>query len=299
MVFKIMYKIKKFFSKKYAALFFIPIILFIEICCKSSADYNKKQTASNPKRIISLLPYITEELYLLGEQDKLVGVTTYCIRPEPAKLKEKVGNVIEVNVEKIFALKPDIIFASPLTNSYTKTKLIKLGLNVISFNEPKNFQDICDQFLILGNYINKKSEAENIVAEVRKKIEKIKKEVSDKPNRMKILIQLGTKPIWVAAGETFLNDLIEFAGGINIAKNGITGEISKEEIIKSNPDAIIITDMGIISDEEKKNWEKFKDLNAVKNKKIFIMEAYKLCSPTPVSFTELLEELIYYLYEKK
>jgi len=256
-----MYKLKNFFSKKYASLFFIVIILFIELCCKTDTDYNKKESASNPKRIISLLPYITEELYLLGEQDKLVGVTTYCIRPESAKLKEKVGNVIEVNVEKIFALKPDIIFASPLTNGYAKTKLIKLGLNVITFNEPKNFQDICDQFLMLGNYINKKTESENIVNESRKKIEKIKKEFSAKPNQMKILIQLGTKPIWAAAGETFINDLIEFAGGINIAKNGRTGEISKEEIIKSNPDAIIITDMGIISDEEKKNREKFKSFN--------------------------------------
>jgi iron complex transport system substrate-binding protein len=123
-------------------------------------------------RIISLAPAITEDIYLLGKGDNIVGNTIYCNRPKEAKYKEKVGNVIDVNVEKIYSLKPDIVFATNLTNPKDVKKLKELGIRVEIFTYTKNFNQLCEQFLKIGEIIGEKEKAEEIIKEVRKEIEK-------------------------------------------------------------------------------------------------------------------------------
>ncbi|MFN3966608.1 MAG: ABC transporter substrate-binding protein [Endomicrobiia bacterium] len=250
-----------------------------------------------PQRIISLGPAITKALYLLGVEDRLIANTIYCNIPPEAKKKEKIGTVMEINIEKIFALKPDLVLATTLINPKSKQKLKSLGINVITFPTPKNFNEICTQFLQLGKLVGKEKEARKIVESAKDKASSIKKKVKD-PNRPKVLIQVGTKPLWVAPRNSFLNDFIEFAGGINIGPSGKSGLCSREEILRRNPDVIIITTMGIVAEEEKKIWQKYKSINAVKNNRIYIIDSEKLCSPTPVSFVETLQEIVYILYSR-
>ncbi len=92
--------------------------------------------------------------------------------------------------------------------------------------------------------------------------------------------------------ETFINDFIEFAGGTNIAADSQSGIYSREKVIEQNPDVIIITTMGISGKEEANNWKRYKNVNAVKNNKIFIIDSYNICSPTPVTFRDTLKELV-------
>ncbi|MCK4519916.1 MAG: ABC transporter substrate-binding protein, partial [Candidatus Omnitrophica bacterium] len=120
-----------------------------------------------PQRIISLGPSITEQLYLLSAQDRLVGCTIYCKRPKEAKSKEKVGTVVEVNLEKIIGLKPDLVLATSLTNFKAIKKLKDLGIEVVSFFPPKNFDEICEQFLELGEIIGKEKKAEKIISKAK------------------------------------------------------------------------------------------------------------------------------------
>ncbi|MCM8832137.1 MAG: helical backbone metal receptor, partial [Candidatus Omnitrophica bacterium] len=98
--------------------------LFILFCFFCLGVYSQDKY---PERIISLGPSITEELYLLGVEDKILGVTTYCKRPKEVLKKEKVGTVVDVNVEKIFSLKPDLVLATPLAKQKDIEKLKKLG----------------------------------------------------------------------------------------------------------------------------------------------------------------------------
>ncbi|CAD7777930.1 MAG: Vitamin B12-binding protein [Candidatus Methanoperedenaceae archaeon GB37] len=105
-----------------------------------------------PNRIISLGPSLTEELYLLGAEGKIIGCTTYCKCP-----KEKVGNVIEVNVEKILSLKPDLVLATSLTNQRDIEKLRSLGVNVITFKTPRNFSEICEAIFEIGKDSKKRT----------------------------------------------------------------------------------------------------------------------------------------------
>jgi len=240
-------------------------------------------------KIVSLGPAITEDIYLLGKGDNIVGNTIYCNRPKEAKYKEKVGNVIDVNVEKIYSLRPDIVFATNLTNPKNVKKLKELGIRVEVFSYPKNFNQLCEQFLKIGEIIGEKEKAEEIIKEVRKEIEKIKEKTKNM-GKNKVLVQIGTKPLWVAGEDTFIGEMVKFSGGDNIIK-GEGGIYSIEEIIKKNPEIIIITSMGIDTEEEKKTWQKYKMIDAVKNNKIFVVDSDKVCSPTPLTFLEVVKEL--------
>lgn len=240
------------------------------------------------ERIVSLGPAITEDIFILGMGDKIVGNTIYCTRPEKAKYIEKVGNVIDVNVEKIYSLKPDIVFATNLTNPRDIKKLKELGIRVEIFSYPLSFEDLCNDFIRIGKIIGKEKEAREIIGKVKREIEKIKKETENR-RKPKVLIQVGTKPLWVAGTDSFVNDIIKFAGGENVIK-GKGGIYSIEEIIKLDPDVILITLMGI-GNQEKKMWENYKMIKAVKNGKIFLIDSDKICSPTPLSFVEVVKYL--------
>ncbi len=262
--------------------------------------FNFLYGADFPNRIISLGPTLTEQLYLLDAGDKIIGNTIYCKIPPDAKNKEKVGTIIEQDLEKILTLKPDLVIASSLTNPKTIKKLNNLGIKVVQFRYAKNFNEICQQFLELGKIVGKKKGAEKIIEEVRGKVELIKKKTITRNSvkaGQKVFVQIGAKPLFTATKDSFINDFIEFAGGINIA-NTKTGLYSREAVVSQNPDVIIITTMGIVGDNEKKIWKKYKTINAVKNNRIYIVDSYKLCSPTPISFAETLNEIVEILYPK-
>ena len=227
----------------------------------------------------------------MGAEDKLVGCTIYCKRPPSAQKKEKVGNVVEVNVEKIVSLKPDLVLATELTDKRDIGKLKALGISVITFKTPRNFSEICEQFLRLARIVKKEEKAKEIVQRANKKIEAVKEMVKDLP-KPKVFIQIGARPLFTATKDSFINDLIKLAGGINIASSAKTGLYSRERVIKDNPDIIIIVTMGITEEREKKHWQAYNTLEAVKEKRIYFIDSEKVCSPTPLSFVEALKEIV-------
>ena len=190
-----------------------------------------------PKRIISLGPSLTKELYLLEVEDRLIGCTIYA--PECAKNKEKVGTVIDINLERIIKLKPDLVLATSLVNPKQVEKLRKLKIKVVVFHQARSFQELCDQFLELAKLVGKQDKASQIIKEVKEKVKSIREKTKDL-KRAKVFIQVGAKPLFTAGKNSFVNDFIEFAGGINIAKDTEIGIYSREKILEKNPDVIII-----------------------------------------------------------
>lgn len=254
-----------------------------------------------PCRIISLGPAITEEIYLLGAEDKLVGNTIYCQTPSDAKNKEKVGTIRDVNVEKIINLKPDLVLATPVTSGNDIEKLKGLKIKVISFGTAKSFIEVCEQFLELGKIAGKEERAASIIGEAASKINFIKTRVANFP-KPKVFVQVGAKPLYTAnAG--FINDYIVCAGGINIAFDSSCGSdysaYSREQVVEKNPDVILIVTMGIVGEAEKDMWKKFSGINAVRNNRIYVIDSHKLCSPTPVSFAEMLGEIAALLHPEE
>jgi len=259
------------------------ILLFSYVCVFSSyAQQNY------PRRIISLGPSLTKELYLLGAGDKLIACTIYA--PAYAKNKRKVGTVINVNLEKTIELNPDLVLATSLTDPKEIKRLKQLGIRVVVFPQAKNFRNLCDQFLELANLIGKGRKAAGIVEKAKKEVEQIKIKAKNF-KKSRVFIQVGANPLFTVTKHSFVNDFIEFAHSINIARDAGIGLYSREKVIEKNPDVIFIVTMGVGGAREKSVWQRYKEMNAVKNKRIYIIDSYKICSPTPVSFVNTLKEI--------
>lgn len=251
--------------------------------------------AQEAKRIVSLVPWMTKSLYLMGEQSRLVGCTSYC----PVEVTDKipvVASAVNVSIEKTLILKPDLIIASSLIKPETIDNLKKLNLRVEYMPYPKSFDEICTDFIWLGELVGQGTKAKSIVSQQKERLAKLKAGISSGQNP-KIFIQIGAKPLFCAIPNTFIDDFIGFSGGINIASELRTGNITREYVLKQNPDIIFIVTMGMVAKEERDTWLKYPSLSASKNKRIFILDSNKTCSPTPILFVDALEEMIKLIYQ--
>ena len=268
------------------SMFLAAAVVFCISGVPASAAGSDQKTAGQ-MRIVSLSPAVTESLYLLGMEKNLAGVTTYCSRPKEAKDKEKIGTVMEPDVEKIMKLKPDIVLAMDLTNSKTIKKMKDLGLNVVTFKIPHDFSGVCDVFLKIGRVTGKTEESKRIVSSARSQVARIQKRTSGlvKP---RVLIQIGSKPFFVATKDFFINDLIDFAGAMNVFKDAASGSVGREEAIMRNPDVIFVVTMGLSGENERLAWKRFSSVAAVNSGRIYLVDSDDICSPTPVSFARTL-----------
>jgi iron complex transport system substrate-binding protein len=269
----------------------LPIVALLSVSLVHAMAAGANAADQSPRRIVSLGPTITEKLYLLGAQDELVGVTTYCTRPPEARAKERIGNVTQVNIEKVIQLKPDLVLATPLTGPRTVERLKHLGIRVIVFKDPDSFAEMNRQFLELGRIVGRERQAQEIVSASEQEVEHIRNRVKGLP-RPKVFVQIGARPLFTATKHSFLNDFVEFAGGTNIAAGAKTGLYSREEVLWQDPDVIIVVTMGLAAENEKIGWRRFKSINAVKHDRIVTMDSYKTCSPTPETFVEALEAMV-------
>ena len=252
--------------------------------------------AQEAKRIVSLVPWVTKSLYLMGEKNRLVGCTSYC----PVEASDKipiVASAVNVSIEKTLTLKPDLIIASSLIKPETIDYLKKLNLRVEYMPYPKSFNEICTDFIRLGELVGQEAKARTIVSLQKERLVKLKTSIPSGQNP-KIFIQIGAKPLFCAIPNTFMDDFIRFSGGVNIATELITGNITREYVLRQNPEVIFIVTMGMVAEEERKTWLNYPSLLAAKNKRIFILDSNKTCSPTPILFVDALEEMIRLIYQQ-
>ena len=251
--------------------------------------------AGYPKRIISLAPSLTKTIYLLHAENQMVGCTSFCVLEHPDDA-QVVASAVQVNIEKAALLKPDLVLTSSLTNPETIQTFRKLGIETLNFPYPKSFDDICRYVQILGAKLGKEELADSIVASAGKKLALVRAKVPKVTTKPSVFFQIGANPLFAVVPNTFMQDFIDFAGCRNIAGDLTRGSITRESVLVRNPDIIIITMMGSVSGEEMNKWETYKNLNAVKNHKILLIDQEKACSPTPELFVEALDEIISYVY---
>lgn len=253
----------------------------------TEAEQNR---ASSYHRIVSLGPLMTENIFLLGAGESLVGNTIYCQRPEAARHKEKVRSVQELSIEKIVSLRPELILANNLTPFHQVEKLKHLGFRVEIFSQPASFKDICDQFLRLGQVLGLEQRAEEIVSQTRNKVEAVQKAVARLPRR-DIFLQVGAHPLFSSIKTSFTHDFISLGGGNNIAGDQYSGAMKTEQVIARNPDLIIVAVMGSehgVGAQEKKNWQTFSTIQAVREGRVHVMDPDLVCSPSPLTFADTL-----------
>lgn len=241
--------------------------------------------SQNAKKVISLAPSITENIYLLGAQDKLVGATSYCTQAV-ADGKETIGSTIDVNVEKIFALQPDIVLTMELTKSQDLETMRKIGLNVVLIPTPKTFDEICEQTIEIGKLLGAEASAQEVIRQTKEAVNNIIETNSLSGQKQKVFFQIGTNPIFTVLQNTFMDEFILLNNGENIANGMTKGTMTRESVLVKNPDVIIIATMGGFGEEEKEIWQSYNGLEAAKNNRIFLIESEIACSPTPVNFAK-------------
>lgn len=237
-----------------------------------------------PKRIISLAPSLTRQIYDLKQQDRLIGITSFC--PAYAQGKEVVGSLTLLNFEKICSLKPDLILASTDCNKKIDIeKLQKLGLKIVIFEGCESFACMCREFVHLGRLLGKEQESQDIISGVQKELDKARARIAMQP-RLKVFWQMGTNPLVTASNKTFTGELIGLAGCDNIfgPLRAKYPRINIETVITGNPDVIfIVTNMG---NQQTSNLlrEPFKGVSAVKNGRVYYISGDLVCQPTPGMF---------------
>lgn len=283
----------KLHSRQLLPCFGVLIFFLLLLASTSSYAAGEEKTSSVPARIVSLGPLITENIYLLGASEMLVGNTTYCNRPESAQFKEKVGSVQELGIEKILSLKPDLILASNLASPLQIGKLKSLGLRVENIKEMASFEDICTEFLRLGHLLGRVEQASEIVVLARSRVAAVESAVAGLPKK-KVFLQVGAHPLFASVDKSFTNDFIRLAGGENIVAGQRSGSVKVEQVVVLNPDVIVVavmgTEHGTGADEQKK-WRTFQQINAVQQDRVHVMDPNLVCSPSPLTFAETLEKM--------
>jgi iron complex transport system substrate-binding protein len=248
-------------------------LLILTVAAIPFLSFSKEEAGSIRARYISLAPSTTEILFSLGLDEEIVGLSTYCNYPENAKSKTKVGDFSQPNIEKILSLRPDYIFCTGIEQAIAVSQLKKLGLKVY-VADPTNMQELLDSIREIGKITGKNKEAQDLTKNMAFSIEKIKSKVSRicQEARPKVFIEIWHSPLTTAGKGSFIDDLIGIAGGINIAYDTKRpfSIFSVEEVIKRNPDCIILAYM------DKENAAKiikkragWQEISAVKKDRIY------------------------------
>ncbi len=246
-------------------------------------------------RVISLAPSITENIYLIGAQNKLVGCTSYCTQAI-ADGVEQVGSTIDINVEKILLLKPDLVLTMEMTKHQDISTLKKLGIRVKVIPTPKNFDEICEQTKQIGQLLGVEKSTAKILSETERQVDSLKQVCANIPTK-KIFFQIGADPVFTVLPNTYMNDFILFCRGENIADGMTKGTMTRESVIAKNPDIIIIATMGGFGTQEKEVWSSYSGLKAVETHKIFLIDSETSCSPTPDNFAKAFADVVRFVTE--
>jgi iron complex transport system substrate-binding protein len=253
---------------------------------------------SHPQRIISLAPNITETLFLLGAQDRLIGVTIQCAWPEEAKKKLKVGDLLNPNYEVILAAKPDLVIASTAGNDRGAImKLAGLGLPVY-VAAPRNVEKIIQSVEEIGRITDCAERGHQLAAQMKERLEKIKFRIAGLPPVRAFFITW-LDPLLAPGKNTFENDVLRLAGVVSITADipQYYPRYSLEQILVKNPDVILTVKQegNPIPDFSKiAGW---RNLRAVRQGRVYVLTEY-LQHPSPL-FVNGVEELVQKLYPER
>ena len=248
-----------------------------------------------PRRIICLTEETTETLYLLGEQDRIVGVSGYTVRPPEARKKPKVSAYINAKFDKILALEPDLVFAFSDLQADIAAELIRRGVTVFTFNQ-RSIVEILEMILTIGRIVGKTDRAERLVRTLQEDMDAMAGSGTRYPFRPRVFFEEWYDPL--ISGIRWVDELIEIAGGASIfpelrqcqsAKDRI---VDPAEVVRRDPQVIIGSwcgrhvKTGLIRARD--GWA---NITAVRNHQIHEIKSAYILQPGPAALTDGLRQL--------
>jgi iron complex transport system substrate-binding protein len=238
----------------------------------------------SPRRIIALAPSLTEILYYLGLGERVVGVTNHCNYPPEVVRKPKVGSYINLNLERIVSLAPDLVIGTVDGNERIVVELLdQAGIPVYVVN-PRNVQEAVQTIAVLGEVCAMEEKANSLAQALSARVSHVVEKTATLEKPL-VFLQIQLHPIMSVNRRTIHHDLIRLAGGKNMtAEEPITyPRISLEEIIRRQPEIILISSMerGGRFEKAREDWLKWPSIPAVKNGRVHLIDSDLIDRPSP------------------
>ncbi|MEE0889325.1 MAG: ABC transporter substrate-binding protein [Bacteroidales bacterium] len=230
--------------------------------------YNRKvKVKQKPQTVVSISPGITEILFDLGVGNKIIGRTIFCNFPKEALQIEAIGGISDANLERIIALRPQIVITSSMVRKDLVENIEKAGISIICLPERSNIEGVFGTIKILGKIFDKENTADSLINNMKNQLNEIKSTYNDNSYKPSIyyVVGYGATGDFTAGRDTYINEIIELSGGRNIANNISNWSYSKEELFAQQPDYIIVRQEDL---NHFINTAPYKDLKAVKEKKV-------------------------------
>ncbi|MBI3099671.1 MAG: cobalamin-binding protein [Planctomycetes bacterium] len=249
-----------------------------------------------PRRIVCLTEETTETLYLLGEQERIVGISGYTVRPPEARRdKPKVSAYLTADIPKIEALHPDLILAFSDLQADIVRELVKIGLNVVVFNQ-RSIEEILRMVATLGGLVGRQREGEALANRLRENVERVRAMGAALPKRPRVYFEEWPDPM--ISGIRWVSELVEVAGGedsfAELRSEGLAKKrvVAPEEVARRRPDVILASWCGrkVRADQiaSRPGWE---EIPAVRAGRIFEIKSSIILQPGPAALTDGLEAL--------
>lgn len=248
--------------------------------------------ASHPQRIVCLTEESTELLYLLGEEDRIVGISGYTVRPIHArKDKPKVSAFTSAKIDKIMALQPDLVLGFSDLQADIASALIKRGASVHIFNQ-RSVQEILNTMLLLGSMIGVTEKAERFIDDLKHQLRTMQEKASSFATRPTVYFEEWNDPL--ISGIKWVSELIEIAGGQDcftelaqhpLGKNRIIAD--PQEVVRRQPDIIVGSWCGkkFRPDQvsQRAGWQV---IPAVRNGCLYEIKSAEILQPGPAALTD-------------
>ncbi len=288
------------------------LILLIIVCLACSGFIlfgfqRNEQTAipespSTPKRIVSLAPNLTEILFMLGLGENIVAVSNDSDYPPEAAEINTIGTFWQPDVESIIMYKPDLAITLWFQQQQSVADTLnRLGYHVLSL-KIETIDELFEAIEKIGSSTGRSQQALKLISDIKEKLNNLR-EKFNLENKKRVLWVIQAEPVRIAGRNTFINELVELAGGENAIGSTIQPypPISTEEILACNADVIIQSAMGTDNIDKQQEaalsfWSKYSNLPAVKNNNIYVLDSDAVLRLGP-RLPEGVEMIAHYLYE--
>ena len=292
-------------KKLFNALCWVFCILFLfgckspkqtesDVFFKWKDSYNRHiELSKAPERIVSISPAITEVMYLVGAQNKLVGISDFCMYPPETAKITKIGGMHNINFEVLLSLHPDVVLIGSMISQKDVDAIEKMGIPVVCIVEEKSMEGMADMMEVIGRITQCEEKASSEASNWRDKIDGIRQEnAQDSTTRKKVyyVVGFGDAGDFTAPKDTHINEIIELAGCENVGKKLSTWNISREVLFEANPDIILIRK------EDKEafcNQYPYTLLPAVKENRVYPIESgwIDIVSPRNIKAVDMIRKI--------
>lgn len=248
-----------------------------------------------PQRIVCLTEETTETLYLLGQGDRVVGVSGYTVRPPEARQKPRVSAFINANFDRIAALRPDLVLAFSDLQADLVSELIRRGLPVVTFNQ-RSIDEILQMIRMVGGLVGCQSQAEALADRLSAGLDRIRESAARLPRRPRAFFEEWDDPL--ISGIQWVEELVEIAGADPIfpelRRSGLGRDriVDPSEVVRRDPEVIFASwcgkKMKRTTIERRPGWDR---VSAVRRGHIFEIKSTYILQPGPASLTDGVAQL--------